>query len=208
MPDIFTLIIRQKKIVIAFTFIFLLFSIIYNFKTPEKYISYCTFYTNEEITSASNSILSDYSSLLGSGKSSLSVNNFIFAMIDSKKVQHNIIKIYMDSNKLTFDEANRFLKLNKRIFLTFDSNNTYKLSYYHENKEVPKHVINLCIDLLKQLNKEFKFSSNTNLIQVIDYPVIPDNPFRPNKQINIVLGIVLGLSIGVLITILRQFFRS
>ena len=56
--------------------------------------------------------------------------------------------------------------------------------------------------------KEAKRITKANDIQVIDKAILPENPIKPNKVMNVLIAFVLGTMIGLFIVFLLEYLDN
>src|SRR5699024_7108895 len=60
----------------------------------------------------------------------------------------------------------------------------------------PKKARDIANEIPKVFEKEVKRITKANDIQVIDKAILPENPIKPNKMMNVAIAAVLGMMIG------------
>ena len=79
------------------------------------------------------------------------------------------------------------------------------ISVQDTNKEKARDIAN---EIPKVFTKEAKRITKANDIQVIDKAILPQNPIKPNKMMNIAIAAVLGAMIGLFIVFLLEYLDN
>lgn len=62
--------------------------------------------------------------------------------------------------------------------------------------------------LLQSIKIDLSGQFSANNIRIIDEAVVPENPYRPRKLLNIVIGLFAGLLLGVIFSLLAEFLSQ
>ena len=57
-------------------------------------------------------------------------------------------------------------------------------------------------------SKEVRRITKADSVEVLDYAVVPENPVKPNKKMNIAIAAVLGMMIGLFLTFLLEYLNN
>lgn len=79
------------------------------------------------------------------------------------------------------------------------------ISVQDTNKEKARDIAN---EIPKVFTKEAKRITKANDIQVIDKAILPPNPIKPNKMMNVAIAAVLGMMIGLFIVFLLEYLDN
>ena len=79
------------------------------------------------------------------------------------------------------------------------------ISVQDTNKEKARDIAN---EIPKVFTKEAKRITKANDIQVIDKAILPQNPIKPNKMMNVAIAAVLGMMIGLFIVFLLEYLDN
>ena len=79
------------------------------------------------------------------------------------------------------------------------------ISVQDTNKEKARDIAN---EIPKVFKKEAKRITKANDIQVIDKAILPQNPIKPNKMMNITIAAVLGAMIGLFVVFLIEYLDN
>jgi len=92
----------------------------------------------------------------------------------------------------------------QRMVTTSTKGNTQflNLSITSTDPELSYNIANQMARSLKAVSLELR---GTDIVQILDPPNTPTEPFSPNIIMNIVIGLVLGLMISVFIVFLLEF---
>lgn len=72
----------------------------------------------------------------------------------------------------------------------------------------PKKARDIANEIPKVFTKEAKRITNANSVEVIDKAIIPENPIKPNKVMNVAIAAVLGLMIGLFVVFLKEYLDN
>ena len=222
--EIFKTLWKSKRLIIAITFIFILFSLIYALMAPKQYKATASFFIASE--NASMSQLSGYASLLGVSSSS-NMEGLIISVINSKSIKQKIAQNYKQRYK---NDIDIFLKNQKHLGSNVDalvesflisviglkdnfSHNTNKnglitLSFVSTEKDLTVLILNDYLDNIIEYNENLELSAEKNIIKIIDAPQLPIFPYKPNKKIIVIVGFILGGFCSVAFVLLRNAFTS
>ena len=79
------------------------------------------------------------------------------------------------------------------------------ISVQDTNKEKARDIAN---EIPKVFKKEAKRITKANDIQVIDKAILPQNPIKPNKMMNMAIAAVLGAMIGLFVVFLIEYLDN
>ncbi|MDY3959621.1 YveK family protein [Romboutsia timonensis] len=79
------------------------------------------------------------------------------------------------------------------------------ISVQDTNKEKARDISN---EIPKVFKKEAKRITKANDIQVIDKAILPQNPIKPNKMMNMAIAAVLGAMIGLFVVFLIEYLDN
>jgi len=80
-----------------------------------------------------------------------------------------------------------------------------EISAEHERPQVATNVANTVAEVFRE---RASVIMNIENIQIIDAAIVPDEPAKPNKMLNITLSILIGLAIGIGIAFLLEFMDN
>jgi capsular polysaccharide biosynthesis protein len=72
----------------------------------------------------------------------------------------------------------------------------------------PKRAAQIANELAKSFSDQVKKTMNVENIQVIDKAVVNENPVKPRHKLNIAIAFVLGLMIGVFTSFVLEYFDT
>ena len=72
----------------------------------------------------------------------------------------------------------------------------------------PKKARDIANEIPKVFEKEVKRITKANDIQVIDKAILPQNPIKPNKIMNVAIAAVLGMMIGLFVVFLIEYLDN
>ena len=72
----------------------------------------------------------------------------------------------------------------------------------------PKKARDIANEIPKVFEKEVKRLTKANDIQVIDKAILPQNPIKPNKMMNVLIAAVLGMMIGLFVVFLIEYLDN
>lgn len=72
----------------------------------------------------------------------------------------------------------------------------------------PKKARDIANEIPKVFEKEVKRITKANDIQVIDKAILPENPIKPNKMMNVAIAAVLGMMIGLFVVFLIEYLDN
>lgn len=72
----------------------------------------------------------------------------------------------------------------------------------------PKKAMDIANAIPKVFTKEVKRITKANGVEVIDKAVLPENPIKPNKIMNIAIATVLGLMISLFVVFLLEYMDN
>ena len=79
------------------------------------------------------------------------------------------------------------------------------ISVQDTNKQKARDIAN---EIPKVFKKEAKRITKANDIQVIDKAILPQNPIKPNKMMNMAIAAVLGAMIGLFVVFLIEYLDN
>ena len=79
------------------------------------------------------------------------------------------------------------------------------ISVQDTNKQKARDIAN---EIPKVFEKEAKRITKANDIQVIDKAILPQNPIKPNKMMNMAIAAVLGAMIGLFVVFLIEYLDN
>ena len=122
----------------------------------------------------------------------------------SKKVDdltNQINNIQNDSRKKIFELEIDFKEIDriKNVFFT------QIISLQNQLNAIKAKIDLETKRLIQSIKIELSGQFSGNNIRIIDEAVIPQNPYKPNKLLNLLIGIVAGFVIGLLFTFILEF---
>ena len=72
----------------------------------------------------------------------------------------------------------------------------------------PKKARDIANEIPKVFEKEVKRITKANDIQVIDKAILPENPIKPNKMMNVAIAAVLGMMIGLFAVFVLEYLDN
>ena len=72
----------------------------------------------------------------------------------------------------------------------------------------PKKARDIANEIPKVFEKEAKRITKANDIQVIDKAILPENPIKPNKMMNVAIAAVLGMMIGLFVVFVLEYLDN
>ena len=72
----------------------------------------------------------------------------------------------------------------------------------------PKKARDIANEIPKVFEKEVKRITKANDIQVIDKAILPENPIKPNKIMNVAIAAVFGMMIGLFVVFLLEYLDN
>ena len=73
---------------------------------------------------------------------------------------------------------------------------------------IKKKQEDIANEIPKVFKKEAKRITKANDIQVIDKAILPQNPIKPNKMMNMAIAAVLGAMIGLFVVFLIEYLDN
>ncbi|WP_455537653.1 YveK family protein [Terrisporobacter sp.] len=86
-----------------------------------------------------------------------------------------------------------------------DSTQIIKISVQHKN---PLIATRICNTIPKIFSKEAQRVVKASGVEVIDKAIIPENPVKPNKKMNIAIAMVLGIMVSVFVIFLIEALNT
>ena len=80
-----------------------------------------------------------------------------------------------------------------------------KISVQHEN---PKVAIKICNTIPSIFSEEVQRIVKASGVEVIDKAILPTNPIKPNKKMNVLIAMVLGVMVSVFIIFLIEALNT
>ncbi|CEI73372.1 YveK family protein [Romboutsia hominis] len=119
-------------------------------------------------------------------------------IIKSRAVIEPVIK------KLNLDKT--YEELEKQIVVSpVKDTQIINISVEDKNPKIARDIAN---ELPKVFTKEAKRITKANSVEVIDKAIIPENPIKPNKVMNIAIASVLGIMIGLFVVFLIEYLDN
>lgn len=72
----------------------------------------------------------------------------------------------------------------------------------------PKRARDIANAIPNVFTKEVKRITKANSVEVIDKAIVPENPMKPNKVMNILIAAVLGIMIGLFIVFILEYMDN
>lgn len=72
----------------------------------------------------------------------------------------------------------------------------------------PKRARDIANAIPNVFTKEVKRITKANSVEVIDNAIVPENPIKPNKVMNILIAAVLGIMIGLFIVFILEYMDN
>ena len=119
-------------------------------------------------------------------------------IIKSRSVLDDVIK------NLKLDDKYEDLAKNVTVSPVKDTQ-IISISVKDTNKEKARDIAN---EIPKVFKKEVKRITKANDIQVIDKAILPQNPIKPNKMMNMAIAAVLGAMIGLFVVFLIEYLDN
>lgn len=119
-------------------------------------------------------------------------------IIKSRSVLDDVIK------NLKLDDKYEDLAKNVTVSPVKDTQ-IISISVQDTNKEKARDIAN---EIPKVFKKEAKRITKANDIQVIDKAILPQNPIKPNKMMNMAIAAVLGAMIGLFVVFLIEYLDN
>ena len=119
-------------------------------------------------------------------------------IIKSRSVLDDVIK------NLKLDDEYGDLVKNVNVSPVKDTQ-IISISVQDTNKEKARDIAN---EIPKVFKKEAKRITKANDIQVIDKAILPQNPIKPNKMMNMAIAAVLGAMIGLFVVFLIEYLDN
>ena len=119
-------------------------------------------------------------------------------IIKSRSVLDDVIK------NLKLDDKYEDLAKNVTVSPVKDTQ-IISISDQDTNKEKARDIAN---EIPKVFKKEAKRITKANDIQVIDKAILPQNPIKPNKMMNMAIAAVLGAMIGLFVVFLIEYLDN
>ena len=119
-------------------------------------------------------------------------------IIKSRSVLDDVIK------NLKLDDEYEELVKNVTVSPVKDTQ-IISISVQDTNKEKARDIAN---EIPKVFKKEAKRITKANDIQVIDKAILPQNPIKPNKMMNMAIAAVLGAMIGLFVVFLIEYLDN
>ena len=119
-------------------------------------------------------------------------------IIKSRSVLEAVIK------NLNLDDSYEDLVNNITVSPVKDTQ-IISISVQDTNKEKARDIAN---EIPKVFKKEAKRITKANDIQVIDKAILPQNPIKPNKMMNMAIAAVLGAMIGLFVVFLIEYLDN
>ena len=119
-------------------------------------------------------------------------------IIKSRSVLDDVIK------NLKLDDEYGDLVKNVTVSTVKDTQ-IISISVQDTNKEKARDIAN---EIPKVFKKEVKRITKANDIQVIDKAILPQNPIKPNKMMNMAIAAVLGAMIGLFVVFLIEYLDN
>ena len=119
-------------------------------------------------------------------------------IIKSRSVLDDVIK------NLKLDDEYGDLVKNVTVSTVKDTQ-IISISVQDTNKEKARDIAN---EIPKVFKKEAKRITKANDIQVIDKAILPQNPIKPNKMMNMAIAAVLGAMIGLFVVFLIEYLDN
>jgi uncharacterized protein involved in exopolysaccharide biosynthesis len=186
--ELIRVVLRRKFIILGIILIALIGTFTYNQLTAPLYQSKVSFFL--ATPNATPSALSSYTKLLGG--SSGDIENYIEAIIESKKIKSNVT----NSIKTTLPNANSPLKLHKNLQFKKNKLGIFEIKFKHTNPEVTKMVVDEYVNNISLLNQQLNLSAKKDLITILDESSFPKEPKYPKKGFNLILAFILSTAFG------------
>lgn len=198
--DLLVMLFRCKYFVIAFVLCSFVCCYFYNQKAPREYQSEVSFIL--QASGGNDGLAAKYSSLLGvGGGGGADIPGHLKGFLKTRQLE-TFIRVGLVKKGYSSDSTSgpfwSTLGLDKHLTIDLRPP-VYYIRYSHSDPKVSVEVVNLTISGLQKMVFDYQLSSNRNFIEVVDSPILPKVPFKPNIRMNY---IVTGASAFILAWIL------
>ena len=112
-------------------------------------------------------------------------------------ITSTIEKLKLD---MTYEELEKIISVSN-----VSDTQIIKISIEHKN---PVLATKICNTIPEIFTKEVQRISKASGVEVIDKAIVPEDPIKPNKILNIAVGIILGLMVSALVIFLKEVFNT
>ena len=112
-------------------------------------------------------------------------------------ITSTIEKLKLD---MTYEELSEAISVTN-----VDSTQIIKISVQHNS---PLIATKICNTIPEIFSKEVQRVVKASGVEVIDKAIVPENPIKPNKIVNIAIGMILGLMGSALVIFLKEVFNT
>jgi len=128
---------------------------------------------------------------------------------DQSKISMDLLKDVLFNQVAVIEletKANEYKKLVEKYTKEFNSLPAKSLKYARLDRE--RQVNDKLYMLLKTKYQESRISEASKMsnVRIVDPAIPPEEPVKPNKRLNLILGLLVGLFLGVGIAFIREYF--
>lgn len=193
LKEYFCIIKKKSKIIILITLIAMIASAVVSFFVLSPvYETNTTLIVNKSESSESQGMTGDEYSV--SQKLAVTYGE----IIKSRTVLNEVIKSL--GLNMTYGEI-----VSKISVSPVDSTQIISIKVQDTN---PKRAMDIANSIPKVFTKEVQRITKANGAEVIDTAVLPENPIKPNKLMNVAIATVLGLMIGLFVVFLLEYMDN
>ncbi|MDA1353857.1 MAG: Wzz/FepE/Etk N-terminal domain-containing protein [bacterium] len=201
----------------------LILGIMVGFILPKQYSSYTSFIVSQNELSnfkGSSPFSSSYFEMI-SGSKATGTSSYMAILHNSRTFKENIVlnvmsKIESKDWRPYLDSDSMVIKIGKtKDYINF-SNLELKndgmrgdyMGFTHENADFIAIVLTSTIEELTKLNNRLQINNNSKIFEVLDYPITPKSPSKPNIIFLAVTGAFAGVFIGILLILMNYCYQS
>ena len=193
LKEYFGIIKKKSKIIILITLIAMIASAVVSFFVLSPvYETNTTLIVNKSESSESQGMTGDEYNV--SQKLAVTYGE----IIKSRSVLNEVIKSL--GLNMTYDEL-----VSKISVSPVDSTQIISIKVQDTN---PKKAMDIANAIPKVFTKEVQRITKANGAEVIDTAVLPENPIKPNKLMNVAIATVLGLMISLFVVFLLEYMDN
>ncbi len=192
LKEFFFIIRKRKKIIITTTLVCLILSTLFSFfAIKPTYEANTTLIVNQNISENSLNITGD----------DINVSQQLAVTYGEIIKSRSVLDSVINELQLSMD----YSQIKELITVsTIENTQIISINVQHKDPKIARDIANSIPNLFKKTLVDI---TNVNGVEVIDRAILPSNPIKPNKILNIVIATLLGIMISTFGVFLREYLN-
>jgi uncharacterized protein involved in exopolysaccharide biosynthesis len=202
---------NYRVFLVFFVGICLCGTFIYNQFTPKVYTVRTTFFLPIESENSGSALLG-YAQMFGASLPS-NLGDYVKVLIESNRIKERVLKDLRITLKTkvqidNINKAKKYLALRKSVGISEDKVGIFELSVDHCEPQIALEVAQSYLKNILLLNQELEISAKKEIITILDEPLLPIDPSKPRKLLNLIISIFLSGIIGIFTVLIYDYIKK